>query len=91
MVPRDCFASAYLHTTPGGLRGHRMLQALNPSQRSAIEIASEDSNRLYSTVYAFVVIIVHHMGPQGREDPLCSTVSEFAVLAGRAVVVAYMK
>ena len=68
-----------------------MLQALNPSQRSAIEIASEDSHRLVSIVYVFEAVIFHHMAPQSREDPLCSAVNEFALLAGRAVVVAHME
>jgi|TARA_B100000683_G_scaffold186661_1_gene179833 hypothetical protein len=61
-------------------------------QRFAIEVASEDSNRPYSTAWVFDRIVAHHMGPQSLEDPLSAVVSEFdASKAGRAVAVAYMQ
>ena len=46
VVPWDCFAGAYLDTKPGGLRVHRMLQALCLLERLAIEVAPEDRNGL---------------------------------------------
>ena len=92
MVLWDWLATANLHATPGGLRRHRVPEAHSPLEIVAIEIASKDSNRLYRTVVHHCVgIILHHMGPQSREDRLSSKVGEIGSLAGRAVAVDYMQ
>ena len=90
MVRRECCARAFLHCTPGGLRAIRILEDEGPCQIISIEVASENSNRLYSTALNVVVRIAHHMAPQGLEDCLSSTVSEVAIPAGWAVAVTYM-
>jgi hypothetical protein len=72
------------------LRVIRILEDEGPCQVISIEVASENSDRLYSTALNVVVRIAHHMAPQGLEDCLSSTVSEFAILAGWAVAVTYM-
>ena len=90
MVRLEFCARAFLHSTPGGLRVIRILEDEGPCQIISIEVASENSNRLYSTALNVVVRIAHHMAPQGLEVCLSSTVSEFAILAGWAVAVTYM-
>ena len=90
MVRLEFCARAFLHSTPGGLRVIRILEDEGPCQVISIEVASENSNRLYSTALNVVVRIAHHMAPQRLEDCLSSSVSEFAIPAGWAVAVAYM-
>ena len=90
MVRLEFFARAFLHCTPGGLRVFRILEDEGPCQIIRIEVASENSNRLYSTALTVVVRIAHHMAPQGLEDFLSSAVGELANLAGWAVAVTYM-
>ena len=90
MVRLEFCARAFLHSTPGGQRVIRILEDEGPCQIISIEVASENNNRLYSTALNVVVRIAHHMAPQGREDCLSSTVSEFAIPAGWAVAVTYM-
>ena len=90
MVSRECYARAFLHSTPGGLRVLRILEDEAPCQIISIEVASENSNRLYSTALTVVVRIAHHMAPQGLEDSLSSAGGEVARLAGWAVAVTYM-
>ena len=90
MVRLEFCARAFLHCTPGGLRVIRILEDEGPCQIVSIEVASENSNRLYSTALNVVVRIAHHMAPQCLEVCLSSTVSEFAILAGWAVAVTYM-
>ena len=90
MVRFEFCALALLHSTPGVLRVIRILEDDGPCQVITIEVASENSNRLYSTAQAFVVRITHHMAPQGLEDSLSSAVGEVAPLAGWAVAVTYM-
>ena len=90
MVRLEFCARAFLHSTPGGLRVIRILEDEGPCQVISIEVASENSNRLYSTALNVVVRIAHHMAPQGLEDCLSSTASEVAIPAGWAVAVTYM-
>ena len=90
MVSWEFCARACLHTAPGGLRAHRIPQDLAPHQSCTIEVASENSNRLYSTVIAVVVRLAHHMRPQGLEDGLSSAVGEITSLAGWAMDVTYV-
>ena len=90
MVRLEFSARAFLHHAPGDLRVLRILEDEGPCQIVSIEIASDNSNRLYSTALNVVVRIAHHLAPQGLEDCLSSTVGEFAILAGWAVAVTYM-
>ena len=90
MLRRECCACAFLHCTPGGLRVLRILEDEGPCQIISIEVACENSSRLYSTALNVVVRLAHHMVPQGLEDSLSSAVGEVAPVAGWAVAVTYM-
>ena len=76
-----CLAEANLNTTPGSLCSHRMLEAIHPLKRAAIEVATKDCSRLCNSA------LLQHMVPQIGEDTFSAGVRENRNVAGWAVVV----
>ncbi len=77
----DCLADANLNTTPGSLCSHRMLEAIRPFKRVAIEVATKDCSRLCNTAF------LQHMVTKIGEDAISAVVRENRIAAGWAVVV----
>ena len=75
---------------PGCLRVLRLLEHCRPIPVCRIIVASEDSNRLYSTGRSFVPLIAQNMRPQSLEDCLSSVVVEVAYVVDWTVAVTYM-
>ena len=81
----DCLAGANLNTTPGSSCPLRMLEAIHPLKRGAIEVATKDCSRLCNTAP------LQHMVPQIGEDAVSALLRENSSFAGWAVVVDEMQ
>ena len=81
----NCLAGANLNTTPGSLCPHRMVEAIQPLKRGAIEVATKDCSRL------FITAPFQHMVPQVGEDAVSALLRETIFVAGWAAVVDEMQ